>query len=538
MYNLAIEEMLDNRYEIRHNNNKMTRNNILLILTLIMLPYITLAQEDEFDNAINDLKQQFSIPSLSKEQMYDDFDTFISIMARCNPQYLIRKSVTGYDMLAAMQSHRHLIDSFKNTESFILLLSKMLDLTHDQHCTHGTNLWWHQYSFYEKDVKINKITDKEFGINFHYKDIINNEYSSILDVFLINNKYYLKYPTTFFSETDSIDVDAGSEILFLNDKYPLYFDTLCSTRWNFENHFFYSDVLFLYHEENTIQLQSNNEIINYQFISLIQQERESFGSTKIDVLYLSKDSVLYIRVPFMIYNPQIKENLQQQLLSHKYKPIKSVIIDVRGNPGGNDELWITLLGMIINKPIKFNYMYISNTDNDVFERLGVKKAKKIQFDCLNSNYDFSIVQKGKYRIPKQKESLNYQGMIYLLADEDIYSSTCGLTSLNQKTDAIKVIGMPTGKLQGQGINSVAFMLPHSKFTFLLDVLLDATNIKNAEDFYFGHIDYPLSPNIDYYRYWYGLDRSYKTDEDELYTKDDIFLKTLEMIKHINIKITK
>jgi hypothetical protein len=537
LYNLAIEEMLDNRYEIRH-NNKMTRNNILLILTLIMLPYITLAQEDEFDNAINDLKQQFSIPSLSKEQMYDDFDTFISIMARCNPQYLIRKSVTGYDMLAAMQSHRHLIDSFKNTESFILLLSKMLDLTQDQHCTHGTNLWWHQYSFYEKDVKINKITDKEFGINFHYKDIINNEYSSILDVFLINNKYYLKYPTTFFSETDSIDVDAGSEILFLNDKYPLYFDTLCSTRWNFENHFFYSDVLFLYHEENTIQLQSNNEIINYQFISLIQQERESFGSTKIDVLYLSKDSVLYIRVPFMIYNPQIKENLQQQLLSHKYKPIKSVIIDVRGNPGGNDELWITLLGMIINKPIKFNYMYISNTDNDVFERLGVKKAKKIQFDCLNSNYDFSIVQKGKYRIPKQKESLNYQGMIYLLADEDIYSSTCGLTSLNQKTDAIKVIGMPTGKLQGQGINSVAFMLPHSKFTFLLDVLLDATNIKNAEDFYFGHIDYPLSPNIDYYRYWYGLDRSYKTDENELYTKDDIFLKTLEMIKHINIKITK
>jgi hypothetical protein len=496
----------------------------------MMLSQFTFAQEeDEFDREINNLKQQYAVPNLTKKQMYEDFDTLVSIMEKCNPQYLVRKSASGYDMIAVMKSYRHSIDTINNMTDFILLLSKILNFTQDKHCTHGRDLWWYQYSFYEKDVQLNRITDNEFGINFHYQDILYKKYPPSIDVFFTDNKYYLKYPTILFNETDSIIVETGTEILLLNGQSPLYLDTLIARRWDLKHHVFYNEILFLHHDRNTIQLLSNGEVINYQFTSFLEQESD-FGSPKPKINYMTKDSLLYIRLPFMVYNANIQKELQQKLLSYKNKPIQSVLIDVRGNPGGSDELWIYLLGMIINKTITFDWTLITNTDNDVYRRLGIKKAKNIQYDCLHSDYHFSIYQKGKYPIKKQKESLNYPGTIYLLADEDIYSSTCGLSSLNKKTNAIKVIGMPTGILQGQGVNSVGFMLPHSKFAFLLDVVLDATNVKNAEDFYFGYIDYPLSPNIDYYKYWYGQERSNHINEEEMYQKDEAFSKALEIIK--------
>ena len=90
--------------------------------------------------------------------------------------------------------------------------------------------------------------------------------------------------------------------------------------------------------------------------------------------------------------------------------------------------------------------------------------------------------------------------------------------------------MPTGKIGGQGVAASAFVLPHSRFIFTLDLFLDASTVSKAEDFYHDHINYPIIPSIEYYKYWYDPNRPYEIDEKAMYKYDEVFIKAIEIIK--------
>jgi hypothetical protein len=490
--------------------------------------YNQIIAQDEIDLQIAELKKQYSIPSLTKEQMYADFDTLIAIMERCNPQYLIRKKVTGYDMITEMKLQRKRIDTIQNMKNYILLLSDILELTQDQHCIMATNLWWYQYDIYKKDIKINAITEKELGINFNYQDIIYNHPDDI-QLIRVGNSYFLKYTTILYDGKDSTIIPSGGEVLAFNAPPPLAFPVSRCIRWNFNQKMFYNNVLSLRNGNNNIRIRLDSIVTDYKFTTSSQSKREYFGS-KFEQCFLSKDNILYIKVPFMMYHPELMLQIKKDLLLHKTQKIESVLIDVRGNPGGNDRFWIELLGTIIDKSIKFPFRLIACNDKDVFKRIGLKKEKKTLFNCIGSNYDFVIFEEEEFSIKKQKNNLGYSGTIYVLVDQDIASSAKSLASVSFKTEKIKSIGIPTGQLGGQGITAPAFILPHSRFSFFLDVVLDATNIVNAEDFYFDCVNYTITPSLDYYLYWYGLERSYVIDKKAMYEHDEIFLKALEIIK--------
>jgi len=93
--------------------------------------------------------------------------------------------------------------------------------------------------------------------------------------------------------------------------------------------------------------------------------------------------------------------------------------------------------------------------------------------------------------------------------------------------------MPTGKLLGRGATPSVFILPNSRFIFSMELLLDAAGVTKAEDFYHDHIDYPVTPSIEYYKYWYDPNRPYVIDEKAMYEHDEVFLKALEIIKTQN-----
>jgi C-terminal processing protease CtpA/Prc len=228
------------------------------------------------------------------------------------------------------------------------------------------------------------------------------------------------------------------------------------------------------------------------------------------------------------------KTLKEKILNFHSESIKSIIVDIRGNRGGNDQVWRELLGMIYEIPVEIPCCYIANTDKDVIKRIPpVEKTNpKRIYEYIDVNHSFQVFVEGTDSIICQQSNLSYNGIIYLLVDEDIYSSAGAFASLCTKTDRIKTVGMPTGKMLGQGVTPSVFILPNSRLIFTMELVLDAACVSKAKDFYHDHINYPITPSIDYYKYWYDPTRPYTIDEKAMYEHDEVFLKALSVIKNI------
>jgi hypothetical protein len=69
---------------------------------------------------------QSSLPILSKQQMYADFDTLYNILSTTNPHDFVRKKVNGYAMLDSIKALRKEIGDIATTESFYWLINRAL----------------------------------------------------------------------------------------------------------------------------------------------------------------------------------------------------------------------------------------------------------------------------------------------------------------------------------------------------------------------------------------------------------------------------
>ena len=83
--------------------------------------------------------------TLSKNQMYADYDQLIKIFQECNPQIQIRKKVTNIDQLDILQLFRENIDTISSTSSFYNILNKTLYYMYDEHISIATEI-------YESDI--------------------------------------------------------------------------------------------------------------------------------------------------------------------------------------------------------------------------------------------------------------------------------------------------------------------------------------------------------------------------------------------------
>ena len=504
----------------------------IILIIFLMLSFKLSGQKltggDAIDAYINGLKEKYPILELSKAEMYADFDTLVSIMERCNPQYLVRKKVTSYDMIAEMKARRPQVENCNKTSEFIKLLDNVLSLSLDEHCVFARSVWFYKRNIYKKDIKINKIKEKDFGINFNYEAILDSCYQPDINLIYLNGQYFLKNTTTFFNGNDTITISSGTEIFsFNNQNIVSYLNSLKrrGSRWNFNEKKHYNSELPINDTENNIVFNINNVKKNVLFNKFIQQERKR---NEFQLNWFAADSVLYLKIPAMSYYPKIMQQFKENILEYKSKPVKSVIIDIRGNGGGNDKVWLELLSVISKKSIEYQYCHIYNDDKDVFKRYSPKTKKRIKYDFVDFFYQFRVFEEEKYTIKSSSKNLGYDGIIYLLVDEDIYSSSLAFASLSTKTNQIKTIGMYTGKIGGEGATPSVFILPNSRLIFIMELILDATNVSKAEDFYHDHVDYPVIPSINYYKYWYAPNKPYEIDEEAMYEHDEVFKKALEL----------
>lgn len=149
---------------------------------------------------------------------------------------------------------------------------------------------------------------------------------------------------------------------------------------------------------------------------------------------------------------------------------QTLIIDIRGNSGGSDRYWKGIVSKLIKNDIKIEGYRLYRNNNEIVENytnarnmklepiknlpVGVKKnAPK---ETLKN---FSEFEKTSY-IVNTNNDLKFQGNIYLLIDEKVYSSSESFSMFCKESGFATLVGETTGG-DGGGIDPVLFELKNS-----------------------------------------------------------------------------
>lgn len=130
------------------------RKTILSLLLLLFVSNLSFTQE----------------ATLTKKQMYKDFDQFVKIIEDCNAQLLVRKAVTGYDNLAEIKKLRKGIDTITCLDGFNRLLNKALGFVLDAHTTQ-TYIFYPEFDNLEgiDTAHIRKMSEYTFSPEYIYR---------------------------------------------------------------------------------------------------------------------------------------------------------------------------------------------------------------------------------------------------------------------------------------------------------------------------------------------------------------------------------
>lgn len=188
----------------------------------------------------------------------------------------------------------------------------------------------------------------------------------------------------------------------------------------------------------------------------------------------------YIYIPQMIsyYNMGNDIELIDEYLNN-IKEYQALIIDIRGNGGGDSYYWISYLvpklidkvyentnysfwkdGEIINNYLKKSKVKYSTGFGEVKD-LDTTKLVNLPVEVKE---DFKYYSKNTMEISPNEDSIKFKGNIYMLVDKGVYSSSEAFASFAKQTGFATLIGERTG---GDGICSdpLLHMLPNSGYVF-------------------------------------------------------------------------
>ena len=503
---------------------------------------------------------------ISKAEMYEDYDQFVEIIKTYNAQIEARKLLTGYDMIAEIQKEREKIESLNYLGEFYYLMKRCLYKTLDVHaqlCTEYYQIPEPYYapgqSFYSSESvdyfkkelkKYRPFEELRLDSTIYHRSFL------LTMNFYLNGKYY-EYGTYNFISRNTGDTFrlVNFEILECDDvQVDKWFSEQMSgsyegsvVSWDFQNGKYRGKWISLPRVIKIKDVRTNNEYVidrdsfnlemnGRSYVNMPSKIKNRREKTNDRVArYFKKGHVLYIYIKYML-DPQ--DNFGDSIkFVGKGKRIDKVIIDVRGNRGGGDQMWRKMLSAIIRDTLIWDYR-LSLNDNDQVKSFLKKEYPRISLDSEYRSVVYPLLGGKRVLMPVDTEymlvpdsnSLAYTGKIYLLQDEETYSSGHSLTSIARMIPQLVSVGMPTGNLAGLGFNPWLFQLKNSKFTFSIETGIDLSGVKTLEDVFQDRPEIEVYPTFDeyirYYRsYGFYLDMH---GREFLYNYDYLFKYILQL----------
>ncbi len=259
---------------------------------------------------------------------------------------------------------------------------------------------------------------------------------------------------------------------------------------------------YLYQEESS-NISSNNL---EQYRTYNNVTAEIFEEEKIAYLRIKGFGTENITEDLKIIKPFLDD----------IKNINALVIDIRGNGGGDSRYWTDhLVPMLISKPLKntFYYVYSGGDFSEEFVKSklgigydGLEEIENIYKEKLiNSPSELEVIFEYYHkenRCIKPNESVGFMGKIYLLVDRGVYSSAEMFAEFAKSTGFATLIGERTGG-DGIGTDPLLCALPNSGYIFRFSGEMGLTSDGTCNE------EFKTEPDIKVYA---GRDSTLKNDQ--------------------------
>ncbi|MBC7867308.1 MAG: hypothetical protein H7X88_07225 [Gloeobacteraceae cyanobacterium ES-bin-316] len=480
---------------------------------------------------------QDALPTLTKKQMYADYDTLIIALTKINPHHFIRQKVNNYAQSDSIIALRKKIDTVSSTVSFFWLVNTALNFCQDAHTSiRGKST----YSFIDSIDRLKWNTNiADTTIIQAYRNLYNETllaYKLNLPIKYLDGKYIVL--TSFKYKATEIPADA---ILTACDKKEInsYVGSLQGSlknmHWDFANKRFYADNFY------KSQNHATTDSIELSFVSkqktikvffklsdtvIIEKQLKFEQGYEPAVKYFSTGQILYIRMPVMQDGDFYVSKIDSLTKIH---PVSKIIFDIRDNPGGSDPEWTKVITHLISKPIIRKIISCGNIENPRRDRWFDNPIPPIK-PFLNSFIQrpiYQLISDEADTLMPDRNSLNFKNKIYILQNENCFSSAGSLISTCQFSDQLVNVGNSTGWFEGFGSMPWIMLLPNSKISYWTEPRIDFTNVSKPEDLFHNNVKIKILPTKQDYIARY----SYKGDwysEDFLFNNDRVFREVTKM----------
>lgn len=448
---------------------------------------------------IGPIIQQVNPTQLTTEQKLQDFDYLYNTLKDNYPYFEVRKRMIGYDWLAHKDEFKQWIKETKNDKEYYNAVERIVSLLQSGH----TNLV--NYSFYQNVADL--YSDPLKGYSPARRNILKN--TKVVDKIqywdgkLTGYDYYIpliiRYVegnyVVFDGELDANKIPIGSIVKKVGNQnvedYVVSLKDKIYLEYDYKRNKPIARELYVFTKPNeqvsfTLQTPSGETVtktIREGRISDKVFERyydESDGSN-LTTKILENGKTAYIRMRSMAVDDQQfdadKATLEDFL--NKIEDYPYLIIDIRGNGGGNTAYWSTnLVSRLVQKSILYSeYIvyrdtkYITPFINDRYDTF---KSQTTQNLPENKNYPPEIRGFGRF-IEVQDGIIPYnpyhfKGKIYLLVDGGVYSAAESFATFAKTSKWATLVGTTTGG-DGIGAEPGYMALPNSGILIRIPVAL-------------------------------------------------------------------
>lgn len=468
---------------------------------------------------------------LTKAQMYEDFDSLVSIIEYNNPHLGIYKKAMDFDVIENIKQQRPKIEDIKDIAGYFILTLQCFNLIPEIHAK-TLVLGEKAIKEYADSALSNPVVIRSGDLQ-HTIDIYNSivkkgaKYDELLNLIYlpvkyINGNYYFTRPLQIINQKDTMICNTGDIITrineipigkFVSENHRKYFDKL---RWDTYNHCFYTDH-FLWvtnfpqgsfpfanitikksdEKQEVVSLNTNTRFWIYQDEVLLEEKTKFKPYDQKPVIWC-KDSLLYVKIPSMnrgdlnIYETEIPRICKNQKISN-------VILDVRRNGGGSDHVWGKVLNLLTDQPLYRHQILGVNTPLICEQQIvGNRDSIPPLYDKL-LNKKYTIIDNNSWAVSApDTNSIFCKGKIYVLHDEKSYSAANTLVTFALDCDKVVAVGNPIGYLSGYGVDPFVFQLPISKLLFMMhSVIQIPQKASSVESYLWNETEIRVIPTIRY-----------------------------------------
>lgn len=452
---------------------------------------------------------QAQIEILNKTQMLEDFDQAVNHINTFAVHKDLNSVRLQIDYDKAYEALRNEINDATTDCEFKDILERVIGLVQDAHCTFMDSNYLNMYGKYQKKINFSDDQTYEQVALYEKKCDGNSSVNLNLPILYKDGKYYVYAGFTYKGKL----VKSGSEITKYNNQYivdyiKLNYDKIGVVRWDERLKNPYKES-FYKRGDNSFKLSLNApEIENLTFslkdtVSFIKSPQREiyFGSqSKKQVFYFDEHKMLYIGIPFM--DAALGEEVVRDIdsLQKEGKLFDKIVIDIRGNGGGNDMCYRTVLQHLISKEIPFNSELKFKYNKAVidFYSENQKNIKPESISLLN-NKAYWTKNHDVNKIEPDTNTLDYQGIIYVLQDAFIFSSASNLSNLCLNSEQLVSVGETNDLVGGRQTEPLFIQLDNSGLVFRVEPMLDFSGVDNLNDFSHNKVEVRIPSTIeDYY----------------------------------------